>query len=94
MSTVIPQGQRDREWRPAPSTGLIKGLKGLEGLETSVRRASRRLSLSLAGAGAFVATAITADSTNVATWVSPTFGGVAAVLSITLIADIFRGYRR
>ncbi len=77
-----------------PGSNLQVEFKGLEGLETSVRRASRRLSLSLAGAGAFVATAITADSTNVATWVSPTFGGVAAVLSITLIADIFRGYRR
>ncbi len=77
-----------------PGSNLQVEFKGLEGLETNLRRASRRLSLSLAGAGAFVATAITADSTNVAGWVAPTFGGVAAVLSLTLIGDIFRGYRR
>jgi len=77
-----------------PGSNLQVEFKGLEGLETNVRRASRRLSLSLAGAGAFVATAITADSTNVSGWVAPTFGGVAIVLTLTLVGDIFRGYRR
>ena len=77
-----------------PGSNLQVEFKGLEGLETNLRRASRRLSLSLAGAGAFVATAITADSTNVASWVAPTFGGVAMVLTLTLVGDIFRGFRR
>ncbi len=64
--------------------------KGFEGVEATVRRASRRLSFALAAAGAYVATAITADSTNVAEWIPIVIGSIAGVLTFGLLADVFR----
>jgi len=75
--------------RPGPN--LQVEFKGFEGVESTVRRASRRLAFSLAAAGAFVAMAITADSTNVAQWVPIAIGSVAGVLTFGLLADVFRG---
>jgi predicted unusual protein kinase regulating ubiquinone biosynthesis (AarF/ABC1/UbiB family)/nucleotide-binding universal stress UspA family protein len=64
--------------------------KGFEGVEATVRRASRRLSFALAAAGAFIATAITADSTNVAEWVPIAIGTIAGILTFGLLGDVFR----
>ena len=68
--------------------------KGFEGVEVTVRRASRRLSFALAAAGAWVAMAITADSTNVARWVPITIGVVAGILTFGLLADAVRPTRK
>jgi predicted unusual protein kinase regulating ubiquinone biosynthesis (AarF/ABC1/UbiB family) len=68
--------------------------KGFEGVEVTVRRASRRLSFALAAAGAWVAMAITADSTNVARWVPIAIGIVAGILTFGLVADALRPTRR
>jgi predicted unusual protein kinase regulating ubiquinone biosynthesis (AarF/ABC1/UbiB family)/nucleotide-binding universal stress UspA family protein len=74
--------------RPGPN--LQVEFKGFEGVEVTVRRASRRLSFALAAAGAFVAMAITADSTNVAEWVPIAIGSIAGILTFGLMADVFR----
>ena len=68
--------------------------KGFEGVEVTVRRASRRLSFALAAAGAWVAMAITADSANVARWVPITIGIIAGILTFGLVADALRPTRR
>ncbi len=74
--------------RPGPN--LQVEFRGFEGVEVTVRRASRRLSFALAAAGAFVAMAITADSTNVAEWVPIAIGSIAGILTFGLMADVFR----
>jgi ubiquinone biosynthesis protein len=74
-----------------PGANLQVQFRGIEGIETNIRRAGRRLSVALATLGAFIATAITADSTVVDGWVAPAFGGLAAVLTITLLYDVIRG---
>jgi predicted unusual protein kinase regulating ubiquinone biosynthesis (AarF/ABC1/UbiB family) len=74
--------------RPGPN--LQVEFRGFEGVEVTVRRASRRLSFALAAAGAFVAMAITADSTNVAEWVPIAIGAIAGILTFGLMADVFR----
>jgi predicted unusual protein kinase regulating ubiquinone biosynthesis (AarF/ABC1/UbiB family) len=74
--------------RPGPN--LQVEFKGFEGVEVTVRRASRRIAFALAAAGAFVAMAITADSTNVARWVPIAIGSVAGILTFGLLADVFR----
>ncbi|HEY8217218.1 MAG TPA: universal stress protein, partial [Acidimicrobiia bacterium] len=68
--------------------------KGFEGVEVTVRRASRRLSFALAAAGAWVAMAITAESSNVARWVPIAVGVVAGILTFGLVADAIRPTRR
>jgi predicted unusual protein kinase regulating ubiquinone biosynthesis (AarF/ABC1/UbiB family)/nucleotide-binding universal stress UspA family protein len=67
--------------------------KGFEGVEVTVRRASRRLSFALTAAGAFVATAITADSSNVGDWVPITLGTIAGILTFGLLGDALRRHR-
>jgi len=74
--------------RPGPK--LQVHFRGIEGLETGLRRASRRLALALAALGMAVGTAITADSTTVASWVPITFGSVTAVVTAGLILDVSR----
>jgi ubiquinone biosynthesis protein len=76
-----------------PGANLQVQFRGFEGLETTVRRASRRLALSLAAAGSFVATAITADSTTVPGWLAPAFGALAGLLTVGLLVDVVRRRR-
>jgi predicted unusual protein kinase regulating ubiquinone biosynthesis (AarF/ABC1/UbiB family) len=78
--------------RPGPNMQVE--FKGFEGVEVTVRRASRRLSFALAAAGAWVAMAITADSSNVGRWVPIAVGVVAGILTFGLIADAIRPTRR
>ncbi len=77
--------------RPGPN--LQVEFKGFDGVEVTVRRASRRLSFALAAAGAFVATAITADSTQVGDWVPITLGTIAGILTFGLLGDALRRHR-
>ena len=72
----------------------IVEFRGFEGVEVTVRRASRRLSFALAAAGAWVAMAITADSSNVARWIPIAIGVVAGILTFGLVADAVRPTRR
>jgi ubiquinone biosynthesis protein len=74
--------------RPGPK--LTVNFRGTERLEENVRRAGRRLSLSLTAGGALVATAITASSTHVAGWIPLTLGIGGGVLATGLVADLVR----
>jgi predicted unusual protein kinase regulating ubiquinone biosynthesis (AarF/ABC1/UbiB family) len=59
-------------------------------LETTIRRAGRRLALALTAGAALLGTGITAVSGRVAGWVPVTFGVVGAVLTLGLIVDLAR----
>jgi len=74
--------------RPGPN--LQVQFRGIEGIETNIRRGTRRLAIALPASGGFIATAIMADSTNVASWVAPLFGVVTALLTIGLVLDVIR----
>ena len=74
--------------RPGPK--LTVNFRGTERLEDTVRRAGRRLSLSLTAGGALVATAITASSTHVAGWIPVTLGTAGGLLAVGLVADLVR----
>ncbi len=74
--------------RPGPKLQIQ--FRGMEGLETNLRRAGRRLSIALAVAGTSVATAITAASDDVPDWVPKAFGAASAALTAGLVADVAR----
>jgi predicted unusual protein kinase regulating ubiquinone biosynthesis (AarF/ABC1/UbiB family)/nucleotide-binding universal stress UspA family protein len=74
--------------RPGPKLQVL--FRGTERLEDTIRRTGRRLALAIAGASAFVGSAITAISGNVATWVPITMGAVAGLLLVGLVADLVR----
>jgi predicted unusual protein kinase regulating ubiquinone biosynthesis (AarF/ABC1/UbiB family)/nucleotide-binding universal stress UspA family protein len=74
--------------RPGPK--LQVHFRGIEGVESGIRRASRRLSLALVAVSTTIATAMTADSSNVGSWVPIAFGAVSAVLTAGLVVDISR----
>jgi predicted unusual protein kinase regulating ubiquinone biosynthesis (AarF/ABC1/UbiB family)/nucleotide-binding universal stress UspA family protein len=59
-------------------------------LETTIRRAGRRLALSLTAGAAILATALTAVSDRVANWVPLAFGAAAAALTLSLLIDLVR----
>jgi predicted unusual protein kinase regulating ubiquinone biosynthesis (AarF/ABC1/UbiB family)/nucleotide-binding universal stress UspA family protein len=59
-------------------------------LETTIRRAGRRLALGLTAGAAILATGLTALSTRVAGWVPAAFAAVAAVLTLGLLIDLVR----
>jgi ubiquinone biosynthesis protein len=59
-------------------------------LETTIRRAGRRLALGLTAGAALLATGLTLLSTRVAGWVPVVFGVAAAVLTLGLLLDLFR----
>ena len=59
-------------------------------LETTVRRAGRRLAISLTAGAAILGTSLTAVSNRVSDWVPWVFGGVAFVLTMALLVDLFR----
>jgi hypothetical protein len=64
-----------------------------EGLETTVRRAGRRLSVGLIAGAALLGTAITAVSSRVAAWVPFTLGAIGAVFVGGLVVDLVRRNR-
>jgi ubiquinone biosynthesis protein len=59
-------------------------------LETTIRRAGRRLALALTAGAAILATALTAVSDKVASWLPPAFGVLALVLTLGLVVDLVR----
>jgi ubiquinone biosynthesis protein len=59
-------------------------------LETTIRRAGRRLALSLTAGAAILGTALTAASDRVANWVPLAFGAAAAALTLSLLIDLVR----
>jgi predicted unusual protein kinase regulating ubiquinone biosynthesis (AarF/ABC1/UbiB family)/nucleotide-binding universal stress UspA family protein len=59
-------------------------------LETTIRRAGRRLALSLTAGAATLATALTAVSERVAGWVPVAFGVAAGALTFALVVDLLR----
>jgi ubiquinone biosynthesis protein len=59
-------------------------------LETTIRRAGRRLALGLTAGAALLATGLTVLSTRVSGWVPAAFGVAAAVLTLGLLVDLFR----
>ncbi|HJP65813.1 MAG TPA: AarF/UbiB family protein [Actinomycetota bacterium] len=77
--------------RPGPK--LTVNFRGTEGLETTIRRAARRLTLGLTAGGGLIATAMTATSTHVAAWVPWTLGGTTAALALGLLGDLLRRRR-
>jgi ubiquinone biosynthesis protein len=62
-------------------------------LETTIRRAGRRLALALTAGAAMLGTALTAVSDKVAPWVPVAFGVVAFVLTLGLLIDLVRRRR-
>jgi len=59
-------------------------------LETTIRRAGRRLALALTAGAAILGTALTAVSDKVASWVPLAFGLLAFVLTLGLVVDLAR----
>jgi predicted unusual protein kinase regulating ubiquinone biosynthesis (AarF/ABC1/UbiB family) len=59
-------------------------------LETTIRRAGRRLALGLTAGAAVLATGLTLLSDRVGGWVSIVFGVAAGVLTLGLLVDLFR----
>jgi predicted unusual protein kinase regulating ubiquinone biosynthesis (AarF/ABC1/UbiB family) len=59
-------------------------------LETTIRRAGRRLALSLTAGAAILGTALTAVSVRVAGWVPVAFGIGAGALMLALLFDLVR----
>jgi len=59
-------------------------------LEVTIRRAGRRLALSLTAGAAILGTALTAVSDRVANWVPLAFGAAAAALTLSLLIDLIR----
>lgn len=59
-------------------------------LETTIRRAGRRLALGLTAGAAILATSLLALSTRVAGWVPTVFGILAGLLTLGLIVDLVR----
>jgi len=59
-------------------------------LETTIRRAGRRLALSLTAGAAILGTALTAVSDRVANWLPVAFGIGAGALTIALLFDLVR----
>ncbi len=59
-------------------------------LETTIRRAGRRLALGLTAGAAILATSLSALSARVAGWVPAAFGVVAGLLTLALVVDLVR----
>jgi len=62
-------------------------------LEETVHRAGRRLALGLIAAASMFAAGMTAVSTTVAPWVPQSFGVLATVLTLALLAGLMRRHR-
>jgi predicted unusual protein kinase regulating ubiquinone biosynthesis (AarF/ABC1/UbiB family) len=74
--------------RPGPKLQVY--FRGMEGLETTVRRAARRLAVAVAAGSAIVGSAITTTSTDVAGWVPVVLGTAGGILGAGLIVDLLR----
>lgn len=77
--------------RPGPKLQVT--FRGLEPLEVVIRRTGRRLALAMVSGSALVATAMTATSTRVDSWVPVTLGSLGGALTVGLVADLVRRRR-
>jgi ubiquinone biosynthesis protein len=64
-------------------------LRGTGGLEDTIRRAARRISLAITAAAAIAASGFTLGQSAVATWVPALFGSVGLALLVLLVLDLF-----
>jgi ubiquinone biosynthesis protein len=76
-----------------PGAKLQVQFRGVEGLETQIRRAGRRLALALVAGGSWIGMALTASSTHVAGWVPPLLAGLGSALTLGLGIDLLRRAR-
>ena len=90
-SNSVLRGERDHYYFGArPGQKLEVNLRAAS-LETTIRRAGRRLAISLTAGAAILATALTAVSSNrVAGWVPVAFGVISAGLLLALLVDLIR----
>jgi predicted unusual protein kinase regulating ubiquinone biosynthesis (AarF/ABC1/UbiB family) len=75
-----------------PGDRLEVHFRGQE-LEATIRRAARQVALAFVAAGAWTATGATAASESVGSWAPILLGLLAAVLTLLLLADIWRHRR-
>ena len=91
VTRLIEAVERLAGARPGPK--LQVHFRGIEGLETTIHRAGRRLALALSAAGTLVGTAVTAASARVAGWVPILLGTVGGLLLAGLALDLLRRRR-
>jgi ubiquinone biosynthesis protein len=70
-----------------PGARLQVDFRGTEALEETIAQASWRLSLALGLGGAFVATAVTANSERAPRWVPAMMGTIGSALAARLLVD-------
>jgi ubiquinone biosynthesis protein len=88
LTRLIEAFERLTGARPGPKLQVM--FRGTEPLEDVIRRTGRRLALAMVSGSALVATAMTATSSRVDTWVPITLGSVGATLTAGLVADLLR----
>jgi ubiquinone biosynthesis protein len=88
LSRIIEAIERATGARPGAKLQLE--FRGAPELEAAVLRVGRRLSLGAITAAALVATAITAASSDTATWIPALLGAAAALFAAWLASDIVR----
>jgi len=64
-------------------------LKGTGGLEDTIRRAARRVSLAVVAGAAIVASGFTLGQASISTWVPALFGSIGIAMVIILLVDLF-----
>jgi ubiquinone biosynthesis protein len=74
--------------RPGPK--LQVQFRGMEGLETTVRRIGRRLALAMVAAAALVGSAFASASAEAPRWLAPVMGVGGVILTVGLLIDLFR----
>jgi predicted unusual protein kinase regulating ubiquinone biosynthesis (AarF/ABC1/UbiB family) len=74
--------------RPGPK--LQVHFRGMEGLESDVRRAGKRLSLAFLSAGALIGTGMLAGHSGVPGWAPIATGSAGGAFSLALVLDLFR----
>jgi ubiquinone biosynthesis protein len=73
-----------------PGSKLQVDFRGTEGLEETIRRTGRRVTLGIMAGAAILGSAITAGADGVAGWVPASLGSVAAVLTGAVVVDLLR----
>jgi hypothetical protein len=77
--------------RPGPK--LQVHFRGTEGVESTIRRAGRHVSLAMTGGGALVGAAIAGTSPDVAPWLPSVLWVVGGLLTGGLVVDLLRRRR-
>ena len=72
-----------------PGSRFQVDLRGTGGLEDTIRRAARRVSLAVVSGAGITASGFTAGSSQVGTWLPALFGAGGGALLLVLLADLF-----